>query len=140
MTLPRSAFDQVSGTVSEKAFMDTILQAADLYGWWTYHTHDSRRSTAGFPDLVLVKPPRVAGAPVHFECKLTQLVRLENRQGDALDQWLVIGEAVGIHIDPAMLEDGVYQTARPVPITRGGGPADYCAITQDALFRMKRPD
>ena len=77
---------------------------------------------------------------MHFECKLTQLVRLENRQGDALDQWLVIGEAVGIHIDPAMLEDGVYQTARPVPITRGGGPADYFAITQDALFRMKRPD
>jgi len=87
-----------------------------------------------------VKPPRVAGSPVHFECKLTQLVRLENRQGDALDQWLVIGEAVGIHIDPAMLEDGVYQTARPVPITRGGGPADYFAITQDALFRMMRPD
>ena len=88
----------------------------------------------------IVAPPRVAGSPVHFECKLTQLVRLENRQGDALDQWLVIGEAVGIHIDPAMLEDGVYQTARPVPITRGGGPADYFAITQDALFRMKRPD
>ena len=41
--------------------------------------------------------------------------------------------------DPAMLEDGVYQTARPVPITRGGGPADYFAITQDALFKMKRP-
>jgi len=30
MTLPRSAFDQVSGTVSEAAFMDTILQAAEL--------------------------------------------------------------------------------------------------------------
>ena len=36
----------------------------------------------------LVKPPRVAGSPVHFECRLTQLVRLENRDGDALDQWL----------------------------------------------------
>jgi len=59
VTLPRSAYDQVSGTVSEKAFMDTILQAAEIYGWWTYHTHDSRRSTAGFPDLVLVKPPHV---------------------------------------------------------------------------------
>ena len=88
----------------------------------------------------IVAPPRVAGSPVHFECKMTQLIRLEDRHGDELDQWLVIGEAVGIHIDPAMLEDGVYQTARPVPITRGGGPADYFAITQDALFRMKRPD
>ena len=88
----------------------------------------------------IVAPPRVAGSPVHFECKMTQLIRLEDRHGDELDQWLVIGEAVGIHIDPAMLEDGVYQTARPVPITRGGGPADYFAITQDALFKMKRPD
>ena len=87
----------------------------------------------------LVKPPRVAGSPVHFECRLTQLVRLENRNGDALDQWLVIGEAVGIHIDTAMLEDGIYQTARPVPITRGGGPADYFAIREDALFKMERP-
>ena len=88
----------------------------------------------------IVAPPRVAGSPVHFECRMTQLIRLEDRHGEELDQWLVIGEAVGIHIDPAMLEDGVYQTARPVPITRGGGPADYFAITQDALFRMKRPD
>ena len=88
----------------------------------------------------IVAPPRVAGSPVHFECKMTQLIRLENRHGNAIDQWLVIGEAVGIHIDPAMLEDGVYQTARPVPITRGGGPADYFAITEDALFRMRRPD
>jgi len=88
----------------------------------------------------IVKPPRVAGSPVHFECKMTQLIRLEDRHGKALDQWLVVGEAVGIHIDPAMLEDGVYQTARPIPIMRGGGPADYFAITEDALFKMKRPD
>ncbi len=88
----------------------------------------------------IVKPPRVAGCPVHFECKMTQLIRLEDRHGEELDQWLVVGEAVGIHIDPAMLEDGVYQTARPVPIMRGGGPADYFAISEDALFKMKRPD
>ena len=88
----------------------------------------------------IVKPPRVAGSPVHFECKMTQLIRLEDRHGEELDQWLVVGEAVGIHIDPAMLEDGVYQTARPIPIMRGGGPADYFAISEDALFKMKRPD
>jgi flavin reductase (DIM6/NTAB) family NADH-FMN oxidoreductase RutF len=87
----------------------------------------------------LVRPPRVAGSPAQFECRLTQLVRLETREGRALDQWLVIGEAVGIHIDAAMLEDGIYQTARPHPIVRGGGPADYFEITPDRLFRMRRP-
>ncbi|WP_347303444.1 flavin reductase family protein [Croceibacterium sp. TMG7-5b_MA50] len=88
----------------------------------------------------LVSPARVAGSPVHFECRLTQLIQLEGRSGDKLDQWLVIGEAVGIHIERATLEDGVYQTARPRPITRGGGPADYFEITEDRLFRMMRPD
>ena len=88
----------------------------------------------------LVKPSRVAGSPVHFECKLTQLIQLETTGGAKIDSWLVIGEAVGIHIDPAMLENGVYQTARPRPITRGGGPADYFEIREDALFKMGRPD
>jgi len=89
---------------------------------------------------VLVRPDRVAGSSAQFECKLTQLIRLETKEGRALDQWLVIGEAVGIHIDRACLEDGVYRTARPHPITRGGGPADYFEITEDRLFRMRRPD
>lgn len=88
----------------------------------------------------LVRPDRVAGSPVQFECKLTQLIQLETKEGRALDQWLVIGEAVGVHIDTAYLEDGVYQTARPRPITRGGGPADYFEIAEDALFKMRRPD
>lgn len=87
----------------------------------------------------LVKPSRVSGSPVHFECKLTQLIQLRDKDGAMVDTWLVIGEAVGIHIDPAMLEDGIYQTARPRPITRGGGPADYFEIREDALFKMARP-
>jgi flavin reductase (DIM6/NTAB) family NADH-FMN oxidoreductase RutF len=87
----------------------------------------------------LVTPPRVADSPVAFECKLTQLIQLTDKDGDALDQWLVIGEAVGIHIDASLLEDGIYQTARARPITRGGGPADYFEITEDALFKMRRP-
>ena len=87
----------------------------------------------------MVKPPRVAASRAQFECKVTQIVRLETKEGRELDQWLVLGEAVAIHIDPAMLEDGVYQTARAQPILRGGGPADYVTITEDALFKMRRP-
>ncbi|WP_313536551.1 flavin reductase family protein [Sphingomonas sp.] len=86
-----------------------------------------------------VKPDRVAGSPAQFECRLTQLIRLENKEGAEVDTWLVLGEATGIHIDRAMLEDGVYQTARARPILRGGGPADYFEISEKALFRMFRP-
>jgi flavin reductase (DIM6/NTAB) family NADH-FMN oxidoreductase RutF len=85
----------------------------------------------------LVAPPRVAASPAAFECKLTQLIRLETKEGRELDQWLVLGEAVGIHIDPALIEDGIYQTARANPISRGGGPADYFEVGE--LFRMRRP-
>ncbi len=87
----------------------------------------------------LVKPERVAGSPVHFECRVTQIVQLRSAAGSDLDQWLVLGEAVGIHIAAHLLEDGIYQTARARPITRGGGPADYFEITEAALFRMRRP-
>ncbi|WNO54175.1 flavin reductase family protein [Stakelama saccharophila] len=86
----------------------------------------------------IVKPQRVAGSPVQFECKLTQLIQLTDKDGGAIDSWLVIGEAVGIHIDTAMIEDGVYQTAKARPILRGGGPSDY--FEPGELFHMIRPD
>ncbi len=38
-------------------FRQQVQDAAVKLGWYAYHTHDSRRSTGGFPDLVLVKPP-----------------------------------------------------------------------------------
>lgn len=31
----------------------TVVELATLRGWQGYHTHDSRRSRSGFPDLVL---------------------------------------------------------------------------------------
>lgn len=44
--------------VSEAEFQRQVCQLASLYGFRWYHTHDSRRSPAGFPDLVLVHPAR----------------------------------------------------------------------------------
>ncbi len=88
----------------------------------------------------LVRPPRVAASPVSFECKTSQIVRLTSAAGDEVDSWLVLGEVVGIHIDPAMLQDGVYQTGRARPVMRGGGPGDYFAVDESALFQMRRPE
>ncbi len=87
----------------------------------------------------LVRPARVAGSPVQFECRATQTLRLATADGREIDQWVVFGEAVAVHIDAALLEDGVYRTARARPIARGGGAGDYFETRDDALFRMARP-
>jgi hypothetical protein len=40
--------------MSEEEFLANVRAMASLYGVLAYHTHDSRRSDPGFPDLVLV--------------------------------------------------------------------------------------
>ena len=38
---------------SEREFMAQVRKVAKAHGWMSYHTHNSRRSDEGFPDLVL---------------------------------------------------------------------------------------
>jgi flavin reductase (DIM6/NTAB) family NADH-FMN oxidoreductase RutF len=87
----------------------------------------------------LIAAPRVAASPVSFECRLTQQFELTDAGGAGTGAWMTFGEVVAIHIDPAMLEDGVYITARARPIVRGGGAGEYFEITEDRLFAMRRP-
>jgi len=82
----------------------------------------------------------VQESPVNFECKLTQLIQLQDAQGKAIDSWLVLGEAVAIHIDERLLENGIYQTAKAEPILRAGGPSGYYGITEAQRFDLVRPD
>jgi len=87
----------------------------------------------------MVAPSRVAASPVQFECRVTQIIQLKGKANKALEQWFVLGEAVGIHIDHGLIDDGVYRTSTARPIMRGGGPADYVEVTEDRLFHMFRP-
>jgi hypothetical protein len=48
---------QYRETIPEDAWQAMVVTAARRLGWRVYHTHDSRRSEPGFPDLVLVRPP-----------------------------------------------------------------------------------
>jgi len=51
-----------------------------------------------------------------------------------------LGEVVAVHIDKALIKDGVYQTALARPIVRAGRRGDYFEIRPDAMFEMTRPD
>ena len=88
----------------------------------------------------IVKAPRVAESPVSFECKVAQIVQLQGADGVKANAWLTLGEVVAVHIDKAMIKDGVYQTALARPIVRAGRKGDYFVIRQDAMFEMTRPD
>ncbi|WP_158747199.1 flavin reductase family protein [Acidisphaera sp. L21] len=85
----------------------------------------------------LVRPPRVALSPAAFECKVLQVIVLKDLDGVATGAELVLGQVVGVHIDPAYLKDGIFDTVAAQPIARCGYRGDYAEVT--ALFEMIRP-
>ncbi|WP_417642162.1 flavin reductase family protein [Enterobacter kobei] len=88
----------------------------------------------------VVSVPRVAESPVNFECRLSQCIQLTAADGTPIDNWLVLGEVVGIHIDESLLENGIYQTAKARPVLRAGGPSAYYTIDESQRFDLVRPD
>lgn len=84
--------------------------------------------------------PRVGESPVSFECRVTQILRLDGHDGSEGTSWLVLGEAVAIHIETRLIRDGVYDTVLAEPIARGGGPTDYFWIGEENRFHMRRPE
>jgi hypothetical protein len=54
--------------ISEKEFQAQVVALARRCGFRVYHTYNSRRSAAGFPDLVLVHAGR--GEIVYAELKV----------------------------------------------------------------------
>lgn len=85
----------------------------------------------------LVAPPRVAEAPAALECKLLQIVQLHNLENRPLEQYLVLGQVVGVHIARPYLVNGRFATAAAQPILRAGYRGDYAEI--GAMFEMLRP-
>ncbi|MGI4955363.1 MAG: flavin reductase family protein [Janthinobacterium lividum] len=87
----------------------------------------------------LVKAPRVAEAQVQFECKVTEIINLKTHTGAATKAWMVLGEVVAVHIDTALLKDGIFDTFGAGIILRAGGPSAYAEIGPDTRFDMNRP-
>ena len=84
-----------------------------------------------------VRPPRVARSAAAFECKLLQIVVLRDLAGVPTGAQLVLGQVVGVHIDPAYLRDGIFDTAAARVIARCGYRGDYAEV--DSVGEMLRP-
>ena len=100
----------------EKEWQQQVVQLFRQLGWTGYHTHDSRRSQPGFPDIVLVRE-RV----LYLELK-REKGALSEKQRDWIRRLADAGAEVYV-VRPRHLEQlGLILTCRGVP-WHGRGPA-----------------
>jgi flavin reductase (DIM6/NTAB) family NADH-FMN oxidoreductase RutF len=85
----------------------------------------------------LIGVPYVKGAPAVLECRLTEIVEPRGLDGRSAGVFVVMGEVVGIHIDDAMLTDGLFDVKKAGNLARLGY-MDYLSI--DETFQMRRPE
>lgn len=79
--------------MTEAQFQTAVLQLAKLRGYnLSYHTHDSRRSQPGFPDLVLIN---VSMNRALFRELKTDIGKVSLKQ----DEWLDGLRRVGLNAD-----------------------------------------
>jgi flavin reductase (DIM6/NTAB) family NADH-FMN oxidoreductase RutF len=83
-----------------------------------------------------VKPPRVARSPIALECVYAQTVKLVSSNGKTHNYEMVIGEVVNVHIDDALIVNGMVDMARIRAIGRLGYRGDYTVV--DNIFEMPR--
>lgn len=79
---------------------------------------------------VHVAPPRIAISPIHFECKLDQIVHLGNGTNR-----LYIGKVVAFHLSTDVYDGRNVDAAEMRPVARLGGPY-YAALGEIFLRPM----
>lgn len=84
----------------------------------------------------LIRPPRVAESPVQLECKVREIITIQEGGGTGN---LVIAEVVNMHIKSYLLDenDNMDQAALDL-VARLGGDW-YCRVTKDNLFEVPKP-
>ncbi|NVK34007.1 MAG: flavin reductase family protein [Rhodobacteraceae bacterium] len=84
----------------------------------------------------LVDAPRVAKAYAALECKVIDVRRLTGLNGQETNNWVAIGQVVGVHIREDALVDGRFDVTKVRPLSRLGY-LDYAVV--DDVFELERP-
>jgi hypothetical protein len=81
----------IAKDMSEATLQTKCEQVARELGWLFYHTHDSRRSQAGFPDCVFLHP--TSGRLVVRELKT-----MKGTASAEQKKWLAAFEVAGVDV------------------------------------------
>jgi hypothetical protein len=83
----------------------------------------------------IVKPPRVQEAPVQFECKVNDVIKLGNEGGAGN---LIIAEVVKLHIKETILDaDGKIDANKIDTVARMGG--NWYNRSREGMFEVIKP-
>lgn len=83
----------------------------------------------------LIKPLRVAAAPISFECVYSRTIDMECWD-DTHRNFMLIGKVIGIHVAEEVVVDGLADVTKWQPVSRLGY-FDYATVTE--VFEMFRP-
>ena len=76
--------------LTEKQWLHQVTDLAKLYRWRTYHPWLSIHSARGWPDLALVRPPRLV---------LAELKTDRGKTTPSQDEWLeLLGACPGVEV------------------------------------------
>lgn len=84
----------------------------------------------------VVAPPRIAGGAAALECRLIEVRQLTDASGRATERYLALGEVVRVHIDAALIRDGMIDEEALALVGRLGY-RNYATV--DDIFAMERP-
>lgn len=93
---------------------------------------------AGFSEVAstLIKPPRVAEAPVSLECKVNKVIELGENPGAGN---LIIAEVIMMHAQARFLDEKGKLDTRKLDLVARMGGSDYCRALPESLFEIPKP-
>ncbi len=81
----------------------------------------------------MVKAPLIAESPVNIECKTYEILNI-GKMG------VIFGEILNIHVKDDILNNKGYIDTTKLKIVGRLGGANYCLITKENTFQLKKPD
>jgi flavin reductase (DIM6/NTAB) family NADH-FMN oxidoreductase RutF len=81
----------------------------------------------------IIKAPRIKESPINIECKKFMILEIA-------DMGLIFGEILRYHINDNLLNEKGYVDNKKLKIVGRLGGSDYCLITSENIFTLKRPD